>query len=77
MEIIKSNKGGSKLLCDGFMYTKKKESKILISWEYSQRVVKSCKGSLTSNSLVNKIYIRLSKLISQIFEMSINYNIAK
>jgi hypothetical protein len=24
MEIIKSNKGGSKLLCDGFMYTKKK-----------------------------------------------------
>ena len=29
MEIIKNHKGGSKLLCGSYMYTKKKESKRL------------------------------------------------
>ena len=49
MEITKSHKGASKLLCVGYIYTKKNDSKTTIRWECSERVSKNCKRSLTSD----------------------------
>ncbi len=52
MEVIKNNKGGCKLLYDGYIYTKKAVSKSTIRWECSQRALKYCKGAMTTDTQV-------------------------
>ncbi|KAG7170943.1 Rho GTPase-activating protein 27-like [Homarus americanus] len=44
MEIIRNNKGGSKLCAEGYLYTKKSSNSTRICREYSQRNAPSCKG---------------------------------
>ena len=49
MELIKSNRGGLKLYCEGHMYTRKKVNKNSIRWECVKRTSHSCKGSATTD----------------------------
>ncbi|KAG7164047.1 putative Inosine-5'-monophosphate dehydrogenase 1b-like 16, partial [Homarus americanus] len=44
MEIIKNNKGSSKLCAEGYLYTKKSSNSTRIRWECSRRKALSCKG---------------------------------
>ena len=44
MEIIKNNKGGSKLCAEGYLYTKRSSNSTGIRWECSQRNAFCCKG---------------------------------
>lgn len=55
MEIIKNNKGGSKLCFEGYTYTKKSASKTTIHWECSQRKAYVCKGKVTTDSQVARV----------------------
>ncbi len=48
MEVIKSQKGGLKIIVDGYMYTKKYARKTAIRWECSKRIVFSCKAAITT-----------------------------
>ncbi|KAK6169954.1 hypothetical protein SNE40_018469 [Patella caerulea] len=57
MEIIKNNKGGSKLSCEGYMYTKKSVNKTTLRWECSQRHSRLCKGSLTTDLEVQGVVL--------------------
>ena len=52
MEIVKNNKGGSKLCFEGYTYTKKSAN---FHWECSQRKAYVCKGKVTTDSQVAKI----------------------
>lgn len=49
-----NNKGGQKLLHEGFMYTKKTTNRSTIRWECSQRAAKKCKGSVTTDLLIQR-----------------------
>ena len=49
MEVIQNHKGGKKLLHEGYMYTKKYQSKSTMRWECSNRVSFSCKGAVTTD----------------------------
>ena len=55
MEIVKNNKGGSKLCFEGYTYTKKSVSKTTIQWECSQRKAYVCKGKVTTDSQVARV----------------------
>ena len=44
MEVIKNNKGGSKLCAEGYVYTKKSSSSARVRWECSQKNVFFCKN---------------------------------
>ena len=55
MEIVKKNKGGSKLCFEGYTYTKKSVSKATIQWECSQRKAYVCKGKVTTDSQVARV----------------------
>ena len=55
MEIVKNNKGGSKLSFEGYTYTKKSASKTTIHWECSQRKAYVCKGKVTTDSQVARV----------------------
>ena len=55
MEIVKNNKGGSKLCFEGYTYTKKSISKTTIQWECSQRKAYVCKGKVTTDSQVARV----------------------
>ena len=48
MELIQTNKGGTKLCFEGFMYTKRSKTKNFIQWACSQRNSLQCKGSLVT-----------------------------
>ena len=43
VEVVKNNKGGCKLLYEGYMYAEKAVSKSAIRWEFSQQALKYCK----------------------------------
>ena len=49
MEVIRNDKGGSKLLFEGYMYTKKYVSTNRIRWECSQRRAHSCSGGVSTD----------------------------
>ena len=49
MEVIKNNMGGSKLLYQDYMYTRKDVNKCTMRWECSQRSSKSCNGTITTD----------------------------
>ena len=55
MEIVKNNKGGSKLCFEGYTYTKTSVSKTTIQWECSQRKAYVCKGKVTTDSQVARV----------------------
>ena len=55
MEIVKNNKGGSKLCFEGYTYSKKSASKTTIHWESSQREAYVCKGKVTTYSQVARV----------------------
>ena len=55
MEIVKNNKGGSKLCFEDYTYTKKSVSKTTIQWECSQRKAYVCKGKVTTDSQVARV----------------------
>lgn len=52
MEIIKNQRGGLKLVHEGYMYTKKYVRKN-VRWECANRYAFSCKGGLTTDAEVN------------------------
>jgi len=54
MEIIKNNKGGLKLLYEGYIYTRKYARKT-VRWECSNRTAFSCKGGISTNAEMNTI----------------------
>jgi len=60
MEIIINNKGGLKLVHEGYIYTKK-YSKTTVRWECSNRAAFSCKGGLTTNAEVNMSCVNYQK----------------
>ncbi|CAG2208791.1 unnamed protein product [Mytilus edulis] len=49
MEVIKSNKGGSKLCYQGYMYTKHTTRKTVQWWKCVKRSSTACKGSITTS----------------------------
>ena len=51
MEVIKNNRGGVKIVLDGYitLYTKKASKSTRIRWECSQRSALQCKGALTTD----------------------------
>ena len=55
IEVIKSNKGGLKVIHDCYMYTKKMKNNNSIRLECSSRKAKSCKGGITNNLEINDI----------------------
>lgn len=55
MEIIKNNKGGSKLCVEGYLYTKKSSNSTRIHWECSQRNAFSCKGCALTDLEVKQL----------------------
>ena len=55
MEIVKNNKGGSKLCFEGYTYTNKSISKTTIQWECSQGKAYVCKGKVTTDSQVARV----------------------
>ena len=52
MEVIRSNKGGQKILLDGYMYTKKSTRKACIWWNCVCSRTLQCKGSLKTSLTV-------------------------
>ena len=48
LQIITSQKGGQKLLLNGFSYTVKTKSKHSIRWECSERRFSQCQAKLTT-----------------------------
>ena len=56
-ELIKSNKGGSKLLHEGYAYTKRYVRDERIRWECSQKVGMQCKGALTKLTIDTLKYL--------------------
>ena len=52
MEVIRSNKGGQKILLDGYMYTKKSTRKACIWWSCVCSRTLQCKGSLKTSLTV-------------------------
>ena len=46
MEIVETNRGGKKVIFEGFGYTKLKASKYSIFWRCDQEHIMSCKGTL-------------------------------
>jgi hypothetical protein len=54
MQIIKNNKGGAKLHFWGYMYTKKAVNKSTIRWGCYQRRGMSCKGSLITDTQIQR-----------------------
>jgi len=53
MEIIKNNKGGLKLINEGYMYTKRYTRTKKIRWECASRVATGCRGGVSSDLEVN------------------------
>ncbi|XP_033096608.1 uncharacterized protein LOC117100884 [Anneissia japonica] len=49
MEFIKSNKGGRKLIHNGYLYIKRSSNKSSIYWQCSHKVKFACKALLTSD----------------------------
>ncbi|XP_041369007.1 uncharacterized protein LOC121383200 [Gigantopelta aegis] len=54
MEVIKNNKGGLKLIHEGYLYTKRYARKN-IRWECSSRAAFTCKGGVTSDLEIKTI----------------------
>ena len=52
MEIVKNNKGGSRLCFEGYTYTNKSAFKTTIHGKCSQRKAYVCKGKVTTDSQV-------------------------
>jgi len=48
MEILETNRGGKKVLFEGYCYTRLKTGKSSIFWRCDQEYVMECKGSLTT-----------------------------
>ena len=46
MDFIVNQKGGRKLVYDGFMYTMKKQSQVSVTWECSKKAGENCFGKL-------------------------------
>jgi len=59
MEFIESNKGATKVVFNGYMYTKKATKPNRIRWECSSRVALSCKGALTTSLQVSVAYVSI------------------
>ena len=55
LEIVKNNKGGSKLCFECYTYTKKSASKTTVHWECSQRKEYVCKGKVTTYSQIARV----------------------
>jgi hypothetical protein len=53
MEILRNNKGGAKLVLDGYMYTQKRVSDTKIYWRCAQTRRFHCSGSITTTSDVS------------------------
>ena len=49
MEIIRNERGGSKLCFEGYMYMKKYASANRVRWECSQRRAYSCSGGVSTD----------------------------
>ena len=55
MEVIQNQEGGTTLLHEGYMYTKKTVNKTTIRWECSQSHAKICKGAITTGSQIQRV----------------------
>lgn len=55
MELIKSKRGGDKLLYEGYAYTRKRTTKSSIRWECSKRHTEGCKGIIITNLDISEI----------------------
>ena len=62
-EILKNNRGGVKICYEGYMYTKKLQTKTRMTWECSQRRAFRCTGSLTTDKDVSLYFLCISCLI--------------
>jgi len=53
MEVIKSNKGGKKLIRDGFIYTQRRATEVKIYWRCAKTERFGCSGSIITTSDVS------------------------
>ena len=59
MEVIRSNKGGQKLIVEGFLYTKRNSTKERVYWRCANTAKFDCTGSIVTSVDVSTIYFSM------------------